>query len=160
MYRVNEINLKDNLDDKSELVGLYICSDAKTEDNRKLDIYLQLETLENYCDETKQLNRIIYIDEVCNESQSKRKLSFQKLLNDIDHSRIKKVIVTSPNVLFKKYEDLINFCCYAKFRKVELMSVIEGKIDTSLFITVSKEITNKYGLLHSDIQFKQNNKAL
>lgn len=136
--------VKEKIENNVEsIVGLYMRSGQKDEDEVNKDIYSQQEKLEKFCEENNIHNRKLYID-VRKSGMSIDRKALKQMSDDIDKGIIKKVIVTSPSKLYRDIIKLYDFIGFANYKNVEVNSLDSGLMNTNIYsLLVQNHLKNE-----------------
>ncbi|MCI8547804.1 MAG: recombinase family protein [Bacilli bacterium] len=133
--------IKNKTEDKNDknTTGIYIRSRCEDEEGLQYNIASQISRLEEYCKKNNIVNIIKYVDIGMGANFDDRP-ALRKMIEDIDKGIINKIIVTSPDRLFRDLQKMYNFAdkCFSK--DIEVISLDTEPITDILFF--SDEIEN------------------
>lgn len=136
--------VKEEIEDQycKDIAGLYIRTGEQSADNVNSDIYEQIKRLEEYCKTNDILNRIQYIDIRKSGIADDRK-ALKEMTKDIESGKINKIIVVSPNKLFRDMSKMLDFIGYSKYKNVEIIALDLGIIKTDVLLASLDDVKNK-----------------
>lgn len=113
--------------------------DSKNEKGLQYNIDLQISRLKEYCKKNNIDNIVEYVD-IGMGANSNDRPALRKMIADIDKGIINKIIVTSPDRLFRDLQKMYEFAdkCFSK--DIEVISLDTEHITDILFF--SEEIEN------------------
>lgn len=142
-----------NKDNKST-IGIYIRSRCDNEDALKYDIDSQICRLKEYCKKNNIENIVKYVD-IGVGANSNNKPALKKMIEDMDKGIINKVIVTSPNRLFRDLQKMYDFInkCFSK--DIEVISLDNGNLINTLFVLeeIESDIRKSIENMENDIEY-------
>ncbi len=128
-------------------IGLYIRSRCENEEGLQYSVDSQIRKLEEYCKKNNIDNVVKYI-EIGFGANSDDRPALRRMIADIDKGKINKIIVTSPNRLFRNLQKMYDFADKCFSNDIEVISLDTANITDILFVpeeiknAIRKEVEN------------------
>lgn len=142
-----------NNENNKNIVGIYIRSRCENEDGLNYGIELQTNRLKDYCEKNNIVNIVKYVD-IGVSANSPNKPAFNKMVSDIDKGIINKIIVTSPDRLFRdliKAHEFLNKCIS---KDIEVIALDNENLMDMVFISelIEENIRQEIGYWEDEIE--------
>lgn len=142
-----------NNEKNQNIVGIYIRSRCENEDGVNYIVDSQTNRLKEYCEKNNIDNIVKYVD-IGVSANSSNKPAFNKMVSDIDKGILKKIVVTSPDRLFRdliKAQDFLNKCIS---KDVEIIALDNENLMDMVLISelIEENIRQEIENLENDIE--------
>lgn len=122
-------HFKEEIEDYNEkFVAIYIRSGNLDGDEVNRDIYKQEALLKEYCNKNELKNKTYYID-VRKSGIDKERIALDELKTDILKGKVDKILVTSPNKLFRETTEMLEFLNLCNEKNIDVISLNQGIIN-------------------------------
>lgn len=121
-------------EDNEKVTGLYIRSSCENEEGLQYNKMYQTCRLKEYCKKNNIDNVVEYVD-IGISANSANRPALRKMIADIDKGIINKIIVTSPDRLFRDFKKMHNFIYKCFSKDIEVISLDNENLIDMIFLS-------------------------